>query len=182
MKENSIYLWDKLNDDYLKENRTMYTVLKNKLASNFEFFIIKTSSIKGLMTYYPEKDYEILCDNLNILECLNYLKNLNITYNDVAFLDYVPAIDYILITCFFKYFTTLATIVMDSRNRSLKKSFFGKKKKEIEECWNGKNEYQLSFLEEFILNQDLKLLDEIKSDAKEQNILLKFNCDEVKSS
>ncbi len=100
-----------------KENNC-YSLLINEDIWNNELFVLYTKNKPGLANYYPDKKEKILLDNKSIKEIIDKLREMDLTYNDVLFIDSIKEEDYVLLNLYIKEFTTLSSIVKNSGDNS----------------------------------------------------------------
>ena len=93
-----------------------YSLLKNSDIWNNELFVLYSKNKEGLANYYPDKNEESLLDNASLSEIINRLMEMDLTYNDVLFIDSIKIEDYILLNLYIKEFTTLRSIVKNSKD------------------------------------------------------------------
>jgi hypothetical protein len=153
-------------------NEPKFDIFQNIDASNIEIMIIKNTSYKGLMAYYPDKNYKELGIDKSLKEIMDIIDTYVITYNDVIFLDKLDFEDFYFLTTYLKKTTGISSLVIDSRSRietsSKSKKITDKIKSEIDEAINnGEKIYNLSAFNELLLDKNIAEIKEYNNDKIE---------------
>lgn len=161
----------------IKDNNSQdkcYSLLINKDIWNNELFVLYSKNKEGLANYYPDKNEEILLDNVSLKEIIDHLLTMDLTYNDVLFIDSIKIEDYILLNLYIKEFTTLRSIVKNSKDSSsMSKQLKNALPKIIERIENSEENTQLSidkYSRMLLLADKVKNEEEVKNKASEKNI------------
>lgn len=150
-----------------KDNGNKYTLLENKIEFGHELAIVLSKSVEGLRKYYPSKNYTEIKEQVCFKEIIEFLENLNITYQDIILIQKIPFEDFTLFDEFLKYNDYRPQLILDFASRIEQKKKKGKLLDKIKEEIDASNEtYHLSVLDEICL----KSTEEIESYAKEKNI------------
>lgn len=175
MEENSLKdLVLKIKD--LNNNDKCYSLLINKEIWNKELFMLYTKNKPGLNNYYPDKKEETLIDNASIKEVIDKLIEYELTYNDVLFIDQIKFEDYVLLNTYIKEFSTLRSIVKNSKSESeMSKKIKGKTQEILDIIENNEENSTIS-IDKFtrMLLLIAKSEKEILEKAKEKNIEIIF--------
>lgn len=151
-----------------------YSLLKNKDIWNNELFVLYSKNKEGLKNYYPDKNEEVLLDNASLKEIIEHLRKMNLTYNDVLFIDGIKQEDYILLNLYIKEFTTLRSIVKNSKDEAkMSKSLKGKISEVLEKLETMDENKSITidkFSHILLLANSMKSEAEINEKAKEKNI------------
>lgn len=170
LKNLILYIKDSANQD------NCYSLLINKDIWNNELFVLYSKHKEGLANYYPDKNEEVLLDNKSMKDIIDHLLKMNLTYNDVLFIDSIKLEDYILLNLYIRLFTTLRSIVKNSKDESsMSKQLKTAATKVLESIENSEENTRLTidkFSRMLILANSMKSEDEIKAKAKEKNIEL----------
>lgn len=149
------------------DNGNKYTLLENKIEFGHELAIVLSPSVEGLRKYYPSKDYKEIKEKVCFKEIIEYLENLNITYQDIILIQKIPFVDFTLFDEFLKYYDYRPQLILDFASRIEQNKKEGKLLDKIKgEIDNAKETYSLSALDEICL----KNKEEIEEYAKEKNI------------
>lgn len=150
-----------------------YSLLKNQEIWNQEYYVIDTDHVHSLESYYPQKKLESVMEKSSLQEVMDVLKERNMDYNDVLFLDRLLFEDYAIIMAYFQKFTTLGSIVKNSASdkelESKSKEIIEEIKKRVEES-ETKASLTISLFDQFILMYKSKETDEIKKQIEEKEL------------
>ncbi len=151
-----------------------YSLLKNKDIWNNELFVLYSKNKVGLANYYPDKNEEILLDNASIKDIIDQLMKYDLTYNDVLFIDSIKLEDYILLNLYIREFTTLSSIIKNSKDESkMSKQLKSSLPKIIENIENSEENTSITidkYSRMILLANSMKNEDEISQKAQEKNI------------
>ncbi len=149
-------------------NGNKYTLLENQIEFGHELAIVLSKSVEGLRKYYPSKNYEVLKESVCFKEIIEYLENLNITYQDIILIQKIPFVDFTLFDEFLLYYDYRPQLILDFASRIEQNKKKGKLLDKIkEEIDNASSVYNLTALDEICLGKNIE---EIKEYAKDKNI------------
>lgn len=159
-----------LLDERNNDTANKYTLIINKNAPNKELMLLKENSLEGAKKYYPDKEFEVLVEKINLKVVLEKIFELELTDYDVVFLDNLVFEDFYITERYLLTKTGVRSIVIDSRSRNQKNSSLKKIEDKIkEELDNAKDIYNLTPFDELLLGSKI---DSIKKYAEEKGISL----------
>lgn len=158
----------------MRKSNNCYSLLINEDTWNNELFVLYTKNKSGLTNYYPDKKEKILLDNASIKEVIDKLREKDLTYNDVLFIDSIKEEDYVLLNLYLKEFTTLSSIVKNSGDNAKMSKLLKNTVTSILEKIENSNDNEKIVIDKYtrllLLANSLKDEEEVLNKASQKNI------------